>query len=91
MRVGRLIEWASLNKYCSALAPKTIPNEAPMLRLLGPGARLCDGWTRREILRVGGLGLLGAGLNLADLARARSAGPGATRRSAGRSRASSCS
>jgi hypothetical protein len=38
-----------------------------MLRLLGPGTRLCDGWTRREILRVGGLGLLGAGLRLPDL------------------------
>jgi len=41
-----------------------------MIRMLGPGSRLCDGWDRREILRVGGLGLLGGGLNLADLARA---------------------
>ena len=40
-----------------------------MLRFLGQGARLCDGRTRREILRVGGLGLLGAGLNLPELAR----------------------
>ena len=39
-----------------------------MLRFLGQGARLCDGRTRREILRVGGLGLLGAGLNLPELA-----------------------
>lgn len=38
-----------------------------MLRLLGPGARLCDGRSRREILRIGGLGFLGAGLSLADL------------------------
>ena len=38
-----------------------------MLRLLGPGARLCDGRTRREILRIGGLGVLGAGLSLPDL------------------------
>ena len=46
-----------------------------MLRFLGPGSRLCDGLTRREILRVGGLGLLGGGgLNLAQLATA--AGPG---------------
>ena len=30
-----------------------------MLRLLGPGARLCDGRSRREILRIGGLGVLG--------------------------------
>jgi hypothetical protein len=40
-----------------------------MLRFLGQGARLCDGRTRREILRVGGLGLLGAGLDLPALAR----------------------
>src|SRR5262245_51845874 len=40
-----------------------------MFRLLGPGPRLCDGLNRREILRIGGLGALGAGLNLADLAR----------------------
>ena len=39
-----------------------------MIRFLGPGSRLCDGWRRREILRVGGLGLLG-GLDLAGLAR----------------------
>ena len=39
-----------------------------MIRFLGPGSRLCDGWRRREILRVGGLGLLG-GLDLATLAR----------------------
>ena len=41
-----------------------------MLRFLGPGARLCDGLTRREILRVGGLGLLGGGLNLPQLVAA---------------------
>ncbi len=41
-----------------------------MLRLLGPGTRLCDGWTRREILRVGGLGLFGSGLSLPELAKA---------------------
>ena len=41
-----------------------------MLRFLGPGTRLCDGRSRREILRVGGLGLLGAGLGLPDLVSA---------------------
>jgi hypothetical protein len=55
------------NDCCSTHAPD---GEAPMLRLLGPGARLCDGLSRREALRVGGLGLLGAGLSLPDLARA---------------------
>ena len=39
-----------------------------MLRLLGQGNRLCDGLSRREILRIGGFGVLGAGLNLNELA-----------------------
>src|SRR5262245_8545229 len=38
-----------------------------MLRLLGSGNRLCDGVTRREFLRVGGIGL--AGLTLPALLR----------------------
>jgi hypothetical protein len=42
-----------------------------MLHLCGPGTRLCDGLTRREFLRVGGLSL--AGLNSPDLLRARAA------------------
>src|ERR1700737_1166614 len=33
-----------------------------MLRILGSAKKLCSGWTRREMLRVGGLGLLGVGL-----------------------------
>jgi hypothetical protein len=33
-----------------------------MLRILGSPRRLCDGWTRREMLRAGSLGLLGLGL-----------------------------
>jgi hypothetical protein len=51
-----------------------------MLRILGSARRLCDGWTRREMLRAGGLGLFGLGLP--DLLRlqeanasARPAGP----------------
>ncbi len=40
-----------------------------MLRILGPGGRLCDGYSRREILRIGGLGLLGSGLSLSDLTK----------------------
>ncbi|MFO0907065.1 MAG: DUF1501 domain-containing protein [Isosphaeraceae bacterium] len=40
-----------------------------MLRFVGPGARLCDGWNRREVLRAGGLGVLGlAGLDATALA-----------------------
>jgi hypothetical protein len=33
-----------------------------MLRILGSAKRLCDGWTRREMLRAGGLSVLGLGL-----------------------------
>lgn len=40
-----------------------------MLRFLGPGQQLCDGLTRREWLRVGGLGSLG--LSLSALAAGR--------------------
>jgi hypothetical protein len=40
-----------------------------MLRILGSSKRLCDGLTRRDWLRVGGLGLFG--LSLTDLLRLR--------------------
>ena len=36
-----------------------------MLRVLGSARKLCDGMTRRDLLRIGGLGL--AGMSLADL------------------------
>jgi hypothetical protein len=42
-----------------------------MLHLYGHGARLCDGMTRREFLRVGGLGV--TGLSLPALLQSRSA------------------
>src|ERR1700719_2779716 len=42
-----------------------------MLSFLGSGSRLCDGVTRREMLRVGGLGF--TGLMWADSLRARAA------------------
>src|SRR3954471_4304183 len=45
----------------------------PMLRILGPGSKLCDGLTRREMMRIGGLSLLG-GLTLPNLLRARETG-----------------
>lgn len=41
-----------------------------MIRLTGPGSRLCDGRSRRDVLRIGGIGLLGAGLGLPELVRA---------------------
>src|SRR5438067_6932730 len=43
-----------------------------MLSLLGPGVRLCDGISRREALRVGGLGF--TGLLWSDWLRARPSG-----------------
>lgn len=46
-----------------------------MLRILGSATRLCDGLTRREALRAGGLSLLG--LSLPDLLRAGAAPAGA--------------
>jgi Protein of unknown function (DUF1501) len=54
-----------------------------MLRLLGPGIRLRDGWTRREVIRIGGLGLLGAGWLGED---ARANGPIADASTFGRAR-----
>lgn len=43
-----------------------------MLRVLGSKQTLCDGITRRELLRVGGLGV--AGLGLSELLQIQSAG-----------------
>jgi len=42
-----------------------------MLRILGSARKLCSGMTRRDLLRIGGLGL--AGLSLADLERLQTA------------------
>jgi hypothetical protein len=42
-----------------------------MLHLRGSGPRLCDGLSRREFLRAGGLGL--AGLALPELLRVQAA------------------
>jgi hypothetical protein len=61
-----------------------------MLPLLGPGVRLCDGWNRREVMRVGGLGLLGAGLNLTDLLRAAATADRPTTSPSSFGRARSC-
>ena len=61
-----------------------------MLRLLGPGVRLCDGWNRREVVRIGGLGLLGAGLNLSDLLGATATANGSMSSTSSFGRARSC-
>lgn len=49
-----------------------------MFSILGPRVRLCDGITRREMLRVGGLAF--AGLAWSDLLRARANAPRASHR-----------
>ncbi len=61
-----------------------------MLSLFGPGVRLCDGWNRREVIRIGGLGFLGAGLNLTDLLRAAATADGPTTSISSFGRARSC-
>ena len=61
-----------------------------MLSLFGPGVRLCDGWNRREAMRIGGLGFLGAGLNLTDLLRTSATADGAMTSTASFGRARSC-
>ncbi len=48
-----------------------------MLRVLGGPKRLCDGLTRRDLLRVGSLGLLDLGLHAAGLAPRSQAAPAA--------------
>src|SRR5947208_12093842 len=40
------------------------PRGITMLRILGSPKTLCDGLTRRDFLHVGGLGLLGLGLDV---------------------------
>lgn len=56
-----------------------------MLQIHGNGGRLCDGITRREILRAGGLGLMGLGLP--ELLKTRAAASSA---GAGQPKAKSC-
>jgi hypothetical protein len=53
-----------------------------MLRVLGSPKRLCDGWTRRDMLWAGGLGLFGLGLG--DLFRLEEAQASSARPAAGR-------
>lgn len=48
-----------------------------MLSFTGPGIKHCDGVTRREVLRVGGLAF--GGLSLADILKVRAADAGGSR------------
>lgn len=56
-----------------------------MLRVLGSAKKLCSGWTRREMLQVGGLGALGLGLG--DFLRLRETQAASADRSFGRAKA----
>ena len=57
-----------------------------MIRVLGSPKRLCDGLTRRDLLHVGSLGLLGLGLSAGDQARAGTALASATAGTFGRAK-----
>ena len=48
-----------------------------MFTLLGQGRRFCDLGTRRDFLRIGGLGVGAGSLGLSDLLKARAVGPNA--------------
>ncbi|MCI0361244.1 MAG: DUF1501 domain-containing protein [Planctomycetaceae bacterium] len=50
-----------------------------MLKLMHPSARLCDGVSRREMLRAGGLGLMGLSLSKLLAAQARGAAEGSSK------------
>ena len=54
-----------------------------MLSILGRGTKLCDGITRREVLRVGGLAF--GGLTLADVLRLQAASPSPAKAARGKS------
>src|SRR5262249_37951302 len=58
------------------LLPSQCGRRCPMLRLLGSPRTLCDGRTRRDFLRLGGLAALGLGLDDALRWRPAAAGPG---------------
>ncbi len=57
-----------------------------MLRILGSATRLCDGLTRREMLRAGGLGALGLGLADYLWLRETQAGPSRAVKSFGKAK-----
>lgn len=59
-----------------------------MLRILGSQKTACDGFSRRDLLQVGGLGMFG--LTLADLLRLRSAQAGPVGAGGAQGRAKSC-
>src|SRR5262245_16990843 len=59
-----------------------------MLRILGSRKRLCVGWTRRDMLWAGGLGLFGLGLSdYLRLAELQARNPTQPARGFGRARA----
>jgi len=56
-----------------------LPGDEQMLKIEGRRGRLCDGFSRRELLRVGGISLMGLSLpNVLALQEAQAAGVGAS-------------
>src|SRR5207253_774500 len=58
-----------------------------MLRILGSRKQLCGGWTRREMLQAGALGLFGLGLSDYFCLAAAQTAPAAAPRTFGRAKA----
>src|SRR6266542_3206991 len=79
----RKVPLASIPKLQSEILEYII-----MLPLYGAGSRFCDGMTRREMLRLGGLGALG--LALPQLLQAQQAPTVTARRAGGFGQARSC-
>src|SRR5262245_6187817 len=71
-------------------SPCPVIEGASMLTIRATGARLCDGLTRRDVLHVGGLGLLGLSLPQLQRGRATAASPGAAAPALPRGQARSC-
>ncbi len=69
---------------------RTPGGQLAMLRFLGPGTCLCDGWNRREVMRIGGLGCCGVGLSLAELMRPSASAASALAGGSSFGRARSC-
>src|SRR5207302_1628363 len=71
------------------VSARMLCEELSMLSMLGRSVRHCDGISRREFLRVGGLGF--TGLMFADCLRARATASGQGRPAAGHfGKAKSC-
>lgn len=82
-------DYPAMTSHAIWLPVPAPPADPPMLNILGSSSRLCDGLSRREILRAGGLGTLGLSLPaLLQSRAARASSP--TSEAVGRGTAKSC-